>query len=157
MIVSVESKLRYYPKAASAVESIELDKRPVIWRIAASKAARAPWTGNGYGRDIIEHEMLHAVGMRERVKKRDPRAERIADDDVAAHVFVIEDLRDAVEFGVEFTLDIGIFIQQVPDPCHDAGGGFVSGKEDGKDFVAHLTVGHAFAGFLVADVEAHAE
>jgi O-antigen ligase len=59
MIVSVESKLRYYPKAASAVESLQLDKRPVIWRIAASKAARVPWAGNGYGREIIEHEMLH--------------------------------------------------------------------------------------------------
>src|SRR5438552_6284900 len=36
MIVSTEYKVRYYPKAASAAESLELDERPLIWRLAAS-------------------------------------------------------------------------------------------------------------------------
>jgi O-antigen ligase len=53
LVVSAEYKLRYYPKAFSAAESIELDERPIIWRVAAAEAARRPWAGHGYGREIV--------------------------------------------------------------------------------------------------------
>ncbi len=57
MIVSAEYKMRYYPNAASPAESLELDERPLIWRIAASEAARSPWAGHGYGREIVGSEI----------------------------------------------------------------------------------------------------
>jgi len=53
MLVSAEYKLRYYPKAASTAESIELDERPIIWRVAAAEAAERPLAGHGYGREIV--------------------------------------------------------------------------------------------------------
>jgi O-antigen ligase len=66
MIVSTEYKVRYYPKAASAGESLELDERPLIWRLAASQAMRRPWAGHGYGREIVGSEIekgLAAAGV----------------------------------------------------------------------------------------------
>jgi hypothetical protein len=53
MVVATEYKLRYYPRAASTVESLSSDERPLIWKIALEFAAERPWLGYGYGREIL--------------------------------------------------------------------------------------------------------
>lgn len=53
MAASAEYKLRFYPRAASTLESFALDERPLIWRIAADKAMERPLLGHGYGREIV--------------------------------------------------------------------------------------------------------
>jgi len=53
MAGSAEYKLRYYPRAASTLESFALDERPLIWRVAADKALESPIAGHGYGREIV--------------------------------------------------------------------------------------------------------
>ncbi|HEY4999579.1 MAG TPA: O-antigen ligase family protein [Usitatibacter sp.] len=53
MVISAEYKLRYYPQAASTMESFALDARPLIWRTAVREAAEHPWLGHGYGREIV--------------------------------------------------------------------------------------------------------
>ena len=57
MVAATEYKLRYYPQAASTIESFSLDERPLIWRVATSFAAERPWLGYGYGREIIGARM----------------------------------------------------------------------------------------------------
>ena len=57
MMASAEYKLRYYPGAASPAESLELDERRVIWRVAGDKATARPWAGHGYGREIVGAEI----------------------------------------------------------------------------------------------------
>jgi len=52
MAGSAEYKVRYYPRAASTLESFALDERPLIWRVAVGKALEAPVAGHGYGREI---------------------------------------------------------------------------------------------------------
>jgi len=56
MAGSAEYKLRYYPTAASTLESLSLDERPLIWNIAADKIAEAPIAGHGYAREIVGHD-----------------------------------------------------------------------------------------------------
>ena len=53
MAGSAEYKVRYYPQAASTLESLELDERPLIWKIAVGKALETPVAGHGYGREIV--------------------------------------------------------------------------------------------------------
>ncbi len=57
MAASAEYKVRYYPHAASTLESLALDERPLIWKIAAGKALEAPIAGHGYGREIVGHDI----------------------------------------------------------------------------------------------------
>lgn len=63
LLVSAESKLRYYPRAESATAALAFDERPVIWRIALSKLAERPWIGHGYGREIIEPDMRKGLAQ----------------------------------------------------------------------------------------------
>ena len=53
MVAATEYKLRYYPRAASTIESFSLDERPLIWKVSSGFAAQRPWLGYGYGREII--------------------------------------------------------------------------------------------------------
>jgi O-antigen ligase len=57
MVISSEYKLRYYPLAASTVESFAFDERPLIWRSATAMAAERPLLGHGYGREIMAQEL----------------------------------------------------------------------------------------------------
>ncbi len=58
MVLTTEYKARYYPRAASTIEMLELDERPVIWKASAAQASEHPWIGHGYGRDIVA-DSLH--------------------------------------------------------------------------------------------------
>jgi O-antigen ligase len=53
MMAAADYKLRYYPGAASTIESFSIDERPLIWKLATRDAAERPWAGYGYGREII--------------------------------------------------------------------------------------------------------
>ena len=68
---------------------------------------------------------------------------------------------DGVQFGVEAGFCVGVLAEEVPSPGEGVGYGFVSGEEDGENFVADLLVGHAFrlgvAGGLVFAGEEHGE
>ena len=67
MAASAEYKVRYYPHAASTLESFALDERPLIWRIAVAKALETPIAGHGYGREIVGKYLsttLEAHGMK---------------------------------------------------------------------------------------------
>jgi O-antigen ligase len=57
MLMSADYKLRFYPQAASTVESFALDERPLIWTTAVLAAAEHPWIGHGYGREIIAADL----------------------------------------------------------------------------------------------------
>jgi len=57
MVAATEYKLRYYPQAASTIESFSLDERPLIWKVASGFAQRRAWLGYGYGREIIGAQM----------------------------------------------------------------------------------------------------
>jgi O-antigen ligase len=57
MFVSVQYKARLYPGAASGVESLGLDERPLIWRTAVRAVEAHPWIGHGYGREIIAADL----------------------------------------------------------------------------------------------------
>ena len=61
MAASAEYKLRFYPTAASTLESFALDERPLIWRIAVGKALERPVLGYGYGREIIRGDFRDAL------------------------------------------------------------------------------------------------
>jgi O-antigen ligase len=61
MFLSSEYKLRYYPRAASTLESFAFDERPLIWKEASRKAAELPWLGHGYGREIIGPDLRAAL------------------------------------------------------------------------------------------------
>ena len=66
MAGSAEYKVRYYPHAASTLESLALDERPLIWRIAGGKALETPIMGHGYGREIVGRDLsekLAAAGQ----------------------------------------------------------------------------------------------
>ena len=62
MLIATEYKLRYYPGAASTLESFALDERPIIWKVAAAFAAERPWLGHGYGREIIGGRFREELG-----------------------------------------------------------------------------------------------
>lgn len=57
--------------------------------------------------------------------------------------------KDGGEFGVEFLFDLRILREEHPGPGEGAGGGFVSGEEEGEGFVAELLSGHAGAIFVL--------
>jgi O-antigen ligase len=57
MAGSAEYKVRYYPHAASTLESLALDERPLIWKIAVGKALETPAAGHGYGREIVGRDI----------------------------------------------------------------------------------------------------
>ncbi|HLX24950.1 MAG TPA: O-antigen ligase family protein [Usitatibacter sp.] len=61
MAGSAEYKTRFYPNAASTLESIALDERPLIWRIAAGKIVERPVLGHGYGREIVRGDFRAAL------------------------------------------------------------------------------------------------
>jgi O-antigen ligase len=61
MAASAEYKLRFYPRAASTLESFALDERPLIWRIAVDKALERPLLGHGYGREIVRGDFRAAL------------------------------------------------------------------------------------------------
>ena len=66
MAASAEYKVRYYPRAASTMESLALDERPLIWKIAVGKALESPVAGHGYGREIVGRDIsasLAAAGQ----------------------------------------------------------------------------------------------
>jgi O-antigen ligase len=66
MAISWDYKLRYYPHAASTLESLSFDERPLIWSVAARDAAERPWAGHGYGREIVGarlREQLTRAGL----------------------------------------------------------------------------------------------
>ena len=52
---------RYYPKAATPVESLSMDERPIVWSIATSLAAERPLHGHGFGREIAGDRIEHAL------------------------------------------------------------------------------------------------
>jgi len=60
---------------------------------------------------------------------------------------------------VEFGFDFRVLAEEIPGPCKGVGYGFVTGEEDGEDFVADLLVGHAcvLRIFFVAGGEEHGE
>ena len=64
MVISAEYKLRYYPQAASTVDSLAFDERPIIWEVASRKASQRPVLGHGYGREIVASDLKR--GLRER-------------------------------------------------------------------------------------------
>ncbi len=57
MAGSAEYKVRFYPHAASTLESLALDERPLIWKIAVGKALETPFMGHGYGREIVGRDI----------------------------------------------------------------------------------------------------
>jgi O-antigen ligase len=61
MAGSAEYKVRYYPHAASTLESLALDERPLIWKIAVGKAIETPIAGHGYGREIVGQDISAAL------------------------------------------------------------------------------------------------
>ncbi len=61
MAGSAEYKVRYYPTAASTLESFALDERPLIWKIAVGKALETPLAGHGYGREIVGRDISAAL------------------------------------------------------------------------------------------------
>jgi O-antigen ligase len=62
MAVATEYKLRYYPRAASTMESFSFDERPIIWDAATEFARARPWLGYGYGREILGARFRETLG-----------------------------------------------------------------------------------------------
>lgn len=52
---------RYYPKAATPVESISMDERPRVWSTALALLHERPVLGHGYGREIVGDRIERAV------------------------------------------------------------------------------------------------
>ena len=52
---------RYYPKAATPVESISMDERPRVWSTAFALLHERPLLGHGYGREILGDRIERAV------------------------------------------------------------------------------------------------
>lgn len=52
---------RYYPKAATPVESISMDERPRVWSTALALLRERPLLGHGYGREILGDRIERAV------------------------------------------------------------------------------------------------
>jgi O-antigen ligase len=48
---------RYYPKAATSVESLSMDERPRVWMAALGMAMERPLAGHGFGREILGDRM----------------------------------------------------------------------------------------------------
>ena len=61
MAISAEYKLRYYPRAVTAVESLAYDERQFVWEAASRKILGAPWLGHGYGREIVAQDIQKAM------------------------------------------------------------------------------------------------
>jgi O-antigen ligase len=61
MAASAEYKLRYYPRAKSAADSLGYDERPPVWQAAARKIRERPWLGHGYGREIVAEDIRAAA------------------------------------------------------------------------------------------------
>ena len=61
MAASAEYKLRYYPRAKSAADSLGYDERPPVWQAAARKIRERPWLGHGYGREIVADDIRAAA------------------------------------------------------------------------------------------------
>jgi O-antigen ligase len=61
MAASAEYKLRYYPRASSATDSLGYDERPPVWQAAARLIVERPWLGYGYGRDIVASDIRAAA------------------------------------------------------------------------------------------------
>jgi O-antigen ligase len=52
---------RYYPEAATPVESVSMDERPLVWSAATSLAAERPLLGHGFGREIVGDRIEEAM------------------------------------------------------------------------------------------------
>jgi len=67
MWMTAEYKLRVYPLASGAVESLAFDERPFVWDAAMRKLEERPWLGHGYGREIVGDAIrkpLEAIGSK---------------------------------------------------------------------------------------------
>lgn len=58
----VQKSEEFYPQASSARESLELDLRPTLWRLAGRVIEERPWTGHGFGREILEPRFRDGAG-----------------------------------------------------------------------------------------------
>ena len=61
MAISAEYKLRYYPRAGTAMESLAYDERQFVWEAALRKVLEQPWLGHGYGREIVAKDIQRAM------------------------------------------------------------------------------------------------
>ena len=58
----VQKSEEFYPQAGSARESLELDLRPTLWRLAGAAIEERPWLGHGFGREILEPRFRAGAG-----------------------------------------------------------------------------------------------
>ena len=61
MWISAEYKLRYYPLASGAVESLSFDERRPVWDAAIGKYFERPVAGHGFGREIVAEAIRKPV------------------------------------------------------------------------------------------------
>ena len=54
----------FYPEAANAEESLAMDLRPKIWRLAAEAVAERPFLGHGFGREVLAARFQARIGAR---------------------------------------------------------------------------------------------
>jgi O-antigen ligase len=47
----------YFPPETTVAQTIEHDPRLVLWNRTAARIAERPWTGYGFGKAILEHEL----------------------------------------------------------------------------------------------------
>lgn len=55
---------RYYPKAATPVESLSMDERPRVWGLALDLIRERPLAGHGFGREIVGDRLERSLPER---------------------------------------------------------------------------------------------